>query len=296
MVRDDILALPDGRALAYTVIGASRGIGAGGGSGALDGPVVCYQHGAPGGRLELVGLDDAFTAAGICVVTPDRPGYGGSTTHADRTTADWTDDVAALTDHLGAGRFAVIGLSSGGPYAVACAALLGDRIVGAVVAAGNTDMHWPAARDGYLDAELAIMALANPDAALARCVELYGHDGARFFDGEMDLGATDNLWLADASNSTAMFAAMDDAFRQGVVGYAHDIWVQGRAWTFDPSTIPCAVIVAHGEDDRLVPVAHSRHTASLIPGAEMRSIAGVGHLSLIDQFPTLAGEILRHDR
>lgn len=284
MIRDDILELVDGRELAYTIIGASGG------------PVVCYQHGAPGGRLELRGVDDAFAEAGICVVTPDRPGYGRSSPHAGRTTAGWADDVAALADHVGAERFGVIGLSSGGPYAVACAALLGDRIVGAVVAAGNTDMSWPAARDGYLDSELAIMALADPDDAVARCVELYGHDGAGFFDGEMDLGPTDNAWLADASNSTALFTAMDDAFRQGVVGYAHDIWVQGRAWTFDPGTITCPVIVAHGEDDHLVPVAHSLHTASLIPGAEMRRIPGVGHLSLVDRFPALATEIVCHDR
>ena len=290
MVRDDILTLPDGRALTYTVIGAT------GGTGASGGPLVCYQHGAPGSRRELLGLDGAFASAGVRVVTPDRPGYGGSTPVADRTTASWTDDVAALADHLGAERFAVIGLSSGGPYAVACAALLRDRIVGAVVAAGNTDMSWPAARDGYLDSELAIMALDDADDAVARCIDLYGEDGERFFDGEMDLGGTDNAWLADESNSTALFTAMDEAFRQGVVGYAHDIWVQGRAWTFNPSTITCPVIVAHGEDDHLVPVAHSRHTASLIPAAAMRIIPGVGHLSLVDQFPMLAAEIVRHDR
>lgn len=281
MIRDGILRLADGRTLTYSSIGAS------------DGPVVCYQHGAPGGRLELLGLDDAFTAAGIRVVTADRPGYGGSTPFADRTTAGWADDVAALADHVGTERLGVIGLSSGGPYAVACAALLPDRVVGAVVAAGNTDMSWPGAGDGYLDSELVIMALDDPDAAVARCVDLYGHDGARFFEGVMDLGPTDTAWLADESNATALITAMGEAFRQGVVGYAHDIWVQGRAWSFDPSTIACPVIVAHGEDDRLVPIAHSRHTASLIPGAAVRVVAGVGHLGLIDQFPTLAAEILR---
>jgi pimeloyl-ACP methyl ester carboxylesterase len=282
MIRDDILTLSDGRTLAYSTIGAS------------DGPVVCYQHGAPGGRLELLGLDDAFTAAGIRVVTADRPGYGGSTPLADRTTADWTDDVAALADHVGAERFGVIGLSSGGPYAVACAALLPGRVIGAVVAAGNTDMSWPAARDGYLDAELEIMALDDADVAVARCIELYGHDGGRFFEGDMDLGPTDNAWLADEPKATALFTAMGEAFRQGVVGYAHDIWVQGRAWSFDSATITCSVILVHGEDDRLVPIAHSRHTASLIPGAELRVVPGVGHLSLVDEFPALAAEIVRH--
>ena len=281
MIRDDILTLADGRTLTYTTIGAP------------DGPVVCHQHGAPGGRLELLGLDDAFDAAGVCVVTADRPGYGGSTPLAGRATADWVDDVAALADHVGAERFAVIGMSSGGPYAVACAALLGERVVGAVIAAGNTDMSWPAARDGYLESELAIMALEDTDAAVARCIEQYGHDGARFFEGEMDLGPTDNAWLADESKATALFTAMGEAFRQGVVGYAHDIWVQGRAWSFDPATIACPVIVAHGEDDQLVPVAHSRHTAALITGAEMRIIPGVGHLSLVGEFPVLATEIIR---
>jgi pimeloyl-ACP methyl ester carboxylesterase len=281
MIRDDVLTLADGRNLAYSTVGAS------------DGPVVCYQHGAPGGRFELLDLDDAFTAAGIRVVTADRPGYGGSTPLATRTTAAWAEDVAALADHVGAERFGVIGLSSGGPYAVACAALLGARVVGAVVAAGNTDMSWPAARDGYLGSELAIMALDDPDAAVARCVELYGRDGARFFQGEMDLGPTDTAWLADESKAIALFTAMGEAFRRGVVGYAHDIWVQGRAWSFDPAAIACPVIVVHGEDDRLVPIAHSRHTASLIPGAEMRVVPGVGHLSLVDEFPALAAEILR---
>lgn len=278
------MTLPDGRTLAFTTIGETGG------------PVVVYHHGAPGGRLELVTLDGAFAATGVCVVTADRPGYGGSSPLAGRTTADWTDDVAALADHVGAERFAVMGLSSGGPYTVACAALLGERVIGAVVAAGNTDMSWPDAHDGYFDSELEIMALDDADAAVERCIERYGVDGSTFFEGEMDLGDTDNAWLADETRTTALFTSMNEAFRQGVVGYAHDIWVQGRAWSFEPSTITCPVIVAHGEDDQLVPIAHSRHTASLIPGAELRMLPGVGHLSLIDQLPALAAEVIGHRR
>ncbi len=279
MTGDDLLTLPDGRLLAYTTIGTP------------DGSTVVYHHGAPGGRLELLALDDAFTAAGLCVVTADRPGYGGSTPLAGRTTAGWVDDVAALADHLGADRVAVMGLSSGGPYTVACASLLGDRVSGAVVAAGNTDMTWPGARTGYLDSELEIMALADAAEATAWCSEHYGADGSRFLEGEMDLGATDNAWLADEANAGALFTAIGNAFVQGVVGYAHDIWVQGRPWSFDPAAITCPVIVAHGADDRLVPVTHSQHTQSLIPGAELRIIPGVGHLSLVDELPSLAAEI-----
>ncbi len=276
MTSDDTLTLADGRTLAYTSIGAPGAA------------VVVYHHGAPGSRLELVGLDDAARAAGVRIVTPDRPGYGGSSPQPGRTTAGFTDDVAALVDHLGVEKFAVMGLSSGGPYAVACASLLGARVTSAIVAAGNTDMSWPDAADGYLPSELEVMALADADAAAAACSARYGDDGSRFFEGEMDLGPTDNAWLADDTNATGLFTSMGEAFAQGIVGYAHDIWVQGRAWSFDTAAIGCPVIVVHGDDDQLVPIAHSRHTASLIPGAELRILQGVGHLSLVDSLPTIA--------
>jgi pimeloyl-ACP methyl ester carboxylesterase len=273
---DTAMTLPDGRTLAYTEVGA------------LEGVVAFYFHGAPGSRLELVALDDAFAAAGVRVITADRPGYGGSTPLTGRTTADWADDVRALADHLGVDRFAVMGLSSGGPYTVACASLLGDRVVGAIVAAGNTDMSWPGARDGYMQSELDIMAMDDEDAAVAWCEEHYGADGSGFFGGDMDLGPVDNAWLSDEKNLTSLMTAMGEAFAQGGVGYSHDITVQGRAWTFDPAAIACPTLVVHGADDHLVPIAHSEHTASLIPGAELRVLPGVGHLSLADEFPRLA--------
>jgi pimeloyl-ACP methyl ester carboxylesterase len=277
---DRLLELPDGRTLAFTEIGASGA------------PVAFYFHGAPGGRLELATMDQAFAGAGVRVITPDRPGYGASTLQPGRTTAAWADDVAALADHLSIDRFAVMGLSSGGPYAVACAAVLGERVCGAVVVAGNTDMSWPDASDGYLQSELDIMAADNEDVAVAWCEEHYGSDGSRFFESDMDLGATDNAFLSDEANAIGLFTAMAEAFSQGVVGYAHDITVQGRPWSFDPATITAHTIVVHGADDQLVPIAHSRHTAELIPGAELRIIAGRGHLSLTEELPSLAAEVV----
>jgi pimeloyl-ACP methyl ester carboxylesterase len=281
---DTTMTLADGRTLAYTEIGTP------------DGPIALYFHGAPGSRLELVALDERFAGVGLRVITADRPGYGGSTPLHGRTTADWADDVAALADHLGVERFTVMGLSSGGPYTVACASLLGDRVTGAIVAAGNTDMSWSEASDGYLQSELEMMAMDDEDAAVAWCIERYGPDGSGFFGGEgdMDLGEVDNAWLADEANLSSLMATMSEAFRQGVVGYAHDITVQGRTWTFDPTAITARTIVVHGAHDRLVPIGHSRHTASLIPGAERRELPGVGHLSLVDRLPELGAELIAH--
>ena len=273
------MTLLDGRTLAYTELGAPGG------------PAAFYFHGAPGSRLELLALDGAFADVGLRVITADRPGYGGSSAQLGRATADWAGDVTALADHLGVERFAVLGLSSGGPYTVACASLLGDRITAAIIAAGNTDMSWPGAADGYLQSELDIMAMDDEDAAVAWCIEHYGADGSGFFGGDMDLGPVDNAWLAEEANLASLMTAMGEAFGHGVVGYAHDITVQGRAWTFDPGTITATTIVVHGADDRLVPIAHSEHTASLIPGAELRVLPGVGHLSLTDHLPGLVAEL-----
>lgn len=277
---DTLMTLPDGRTLAYTELGDPGG------------EVVMYFHGAPGSRFELQQLDDEFRSHGVRLVTADRPGYGGSAPLGGRTTASWAHDVEALADHLGTEHFGVIGLSSGGPYTVACAALLGDRIVGVVVAAGNTDMSWPDAASGYLESELRIMDMDDESAAVAFCEAEYGADGAGFFEGDSDLGPADEAFLADADKASGLFAAMGEAFRQGVVGYAHDITVQGRAWSFDPAVITTPVIVVHGGLDRLVPLDHSRHTAELIAGADLRVLADRGHLSLTEELPALAAEII----
>jgi pimeloyl-ACP methyl ester carboxylesterase len=280
---DASMTLADGRTLAYTDIGAP------------DGPVVLYFHGAPGSRLELVGQSEEFLTAGVRVITPDRPGYGGSSPSPGRTTADWAADVVELVDHLGIERFAVMGLSSGGPYTIACAALLGDRVTGAVVAAGNTDMSWPGASDGYLESELDIMAMDDEAAAVAWCEEHYGADGSGFLSGDLDLGDVDNAFLADDAHLASLIDAIGEAFRQGVVGYAHDITVQGRPWSFDPGAITARTLVVHGDDDRLVPLAHSERTAHLVSGAELRVIVGCGHLSLVTQLPVLAHEVTGPD-
>jgi pimeloyl-ACP methyl ester carboxylesterase len=153
-------------------------------------------------------------------------------------------------------------------------------------------MSWPEASDGYLQSELDIMAADDENAAVAWCEERYGADASRFFEGDMDLGPTDDEFLSNEANAIGLFTAMAEAFRQGVVGYAHDIVVQGRPWSFDPATIDTRTIVVHGAEDRLVPLAHSRHTADLIPGAELRIIAGRGHLSLTEELPSLAAEVV----
>lgn len=276
---DAALTLPDGRSLAYT------------GCGAPAGPIVVYFHGAPTSRLDLTTLEESFSGLGVRVVSPDRPGYGRSSPQAGRGFTDWAHDVAALADHLGAGSLAVMGWSSGGPCAVACAALLPERIAAAGVVAGVTDMGWPGAWEGYDPLEAALMRIGDEAAAVRWCQEHYGPDGSKYFDAAGELAPADLALLEDQAMATGLFTTVGEAFRQGVGGFAQDITVQGRPWPFDPSQITAPVRVLHGQADTFVPVAHGRHTADVIPGASLMAFPDHGHLSIITEVPQLAADL-----
>ena len=91
-----------------------------------------------------------------------------------------------------------------------------------------------------------------------------------------------------ALNDETLGIAVMEAFRQGVAGYARDVFVHGRPWPFDPGRITAPVLVIHGELDNVVPIAHSRHTADLIPSSTFRVLPGHGHLSTLTELPAMA--------
>jgi pimeloyl-ACP methyl ester carboxylesterase len=280
-MKDSQVKVGGGRKLAFTDIGHPGG------------PCVFFFHGAPMSRLHLVSLEDQFAAEGLRVVSPDRPGYGRSSPQPGRSMAAWPTDVAALADALEIERFIVAGHSSGGPYAVACCALLTDRVLAGAVVAGVTDMAWPDAWDGYIESEAQLMRMPNESAAIAWCSERFGADGSRFLSEPFDLPEPDVARLADETFEKALTKALTEAFRQGVIGYAQDVYLQGRPWPFDVSRISVPVDVVHGELDTLLPMVHSRHTAGLIAGSTFRTFPGHGHLTIVSELPMIASALMR---
>lgn len=207
---------------------------------------------------------------------------------------DWPDDVKALADMLGIDQFVVLGSSSGGPYTVACCALLPDRVLGGLIIAGATDMSWPDAQSGYPEIELDIMEFADETDAIAYCEDRFGPDGSGFFEEDpLDWPEPDEEFMADEEMREQVMRTMGEAFAQGVAGYAQDMVIQGRPWPFDPTEISCPVRVVHGELDDLTPLSHSRHTAELIPEAELEIAPGHGHASIMDAFPQLTDEFVQ---
>src|SRR5579884_771837 len=120
MLQTISLKAPDDRELCVEIAGA--------------GPRSILIHsGTPNSRhLYWRWVEDA-ARRGVRLISYDRPGYGGSSPQPGHSVADGASDVRAIADQLGIERFGVWGLSGGGPYALACAALLGDRVVAAGV-------------------------------------------------------------------------------------------------------------------------------------------------------------------
>jgi pimeloyl-ACP methyl ester carboxylesterase len=281
-MRDSLVTMSDGRVLAYTDIGEA------------DWPCVAFFGGAPTSRLRTAYLEQDFLAAKIRVVSPERPGYGRSSPQPGRSIADWPPDFAALVDGLGLERCVVAGHSSGGPYAIACAAMLPHRVSAGIVLAGVTDMSWPGGWDDYNDMEAQLMRIGDEEAAVTWCVERFGADGSGFFAAaDFKLAQPDEAFFSDERIGSMLAPARAEAFRQGVIGYAHDIVVQGRPWPFDPRVIDLPIEVVHGDSDLVVPLAHSRHTAELICGSNLRVLPGHGHFTILSELPRIASDLLR---
>lgn len=276
-MKDSTLDLADGRVVAYADIGESGR------------PCVLLFHGAPSSRLRVAYLENEFVASGVRLISPDRPWYGRSSPQPGRSMADWPSDVAALTEALGIEHFAVAGHSSGGPYAVACAALLSDRVSGLVTLGGVTDMGWPGAWEGYIESELELMRMPDEESVVAWCIEHFGEDGSQFMAASgMDLPVADLPLYEDERIASMLATARAEAFRQGVGGYAQDVFIQGRPWPVDPEQIRAPAVILQGEGDTLLPMAHAQHTADVVPGARLRMLPQHGHFSILGELPGVA--------
>jgi len=111
-----VITLADGRKIGYAQYGDQNG------------KAVIILHGIPGSRLENALFDDNAKDLGIRIIGIDRPGIGWSSPDPrplkERKVLDHAKDVEALAEHLRLDSYAVIGVSGGGPYALACARAL----------------------------------------------------------------------------------------------------------------------------------------------------------------------------
>lgn len=246
---------------------------------------VFWLHGTPMIGAPPVPLFPAAAEHGVRWVSYDRPGYGGSSPVPGRDVASGAADVAVIADALGLDRFAVLGQSGGGPYALACAALLPHRVIGAVSMSGRA----PYPADG-----LDWLAGMRPGSAAELNATLAGRDALAAliaseddFDPEMFTPA-DHAALA--GNWKWISTVVGPALEQGTDGLIDDALAAVRPWGFDPAAITTPVLLVHGTADRVMPSAHSEWLARHIGGsAELALVKDAGHISVFDAAPEALG-------
>lgn len=273
--REHRIALADGRTLACLELGDAQGF-----------PVL-YFHGFPGSRLEARIAAPAAGRLGLRMLAPDRPGFGESTYQPRRSIGSWAVDVAVLAERLGLQRFSVVGVSGGAPYALACAALLPQRVARTALVCPLAPLDVAQSAAGMLAQNRMILALAAHAAPIARALvhALVGwmrRDTKRYLEFMMaGMLPPDRDLFADPGYRTLMLESAAQALRQGGSGPAWELTLIARPWDFRLADVRMPVTLWQGLADQILPAAMARRLAGALPACDAHYLPGEGHLSLV---------------
>jgi len=250
---------------------------------------VFLLHGTPGSRLSVHVREQDLVDLGVRLISYDRPGYGRSDPYHDRPVAQAADDVRAIADAFGYQTFAVLGRSGGGPHALACAALLPNRVtrVASLVGlapfdaqnldwlAGMTDdnrREYTAARAGRAQLTKVIF----PEVMALRA------DPIRF-TGRLFAGATpsDRGVVGSSDYLETFVTGLVEAVERSLDGWAADSLAFTRPWGFEPALIRVPTLLWHGVHDVFSPVSHARWLAKRIRGATLQLSEHSSHLHAV---------------
>ena len=250
------------------------------------GRAIVWLHGTPGARRQVPEEARAFAdRTGLRIVGIDRPGIGASTPHVYDDVLGFTADLEVLLDRLGIDDLAVIGLSGGGPYALASGYAMGDRIRAVGVLGGVAPTVGPEAIGGGL---VALGKLAAPFVRVARVPIGVGLTGAirivkpvaaPLLDLYARFSPPGDRALLGRPEFKAMF--LDDLLngsRKQISAPMSDVLLFARDWGFSLADVKVPVRWWHGDADHIVPFAHGEHVVGLLPDAELKVLPGESHL------------------
>ncbi len=270
------ISLPDGRELDVEVSGPEGGV-----------PLL-FHHGTPGSIVAPRDLRRATHARGLRLVTYSRAGYGASSRKRGRAVVDVVPDVEAVLEWIGATRCLVAGKSGGGPHALATAARLPERVVGACSIAGAgpwgaKDLDFLAGMGEQNIEEFGLAATG--ESPLHEWLEreakgLRGVDAPALVESMRTLLPEVDRDVVTAEFGEDMVAGFTEALRTGVDGWLDDDLALVAPWGFDVDEIAVPVFVWQGSADLMVPLTHGQWLAEHIPGAVGHLEDGEGHLSI----------------
>jgi pimeloyl-ACP methyl ester carboxylesterase len=264
---------------------------------------VFLLHGTPGSRLGPLPRTGRLYQLGARLITFDRPGYGGSERKAARVVADVVPDVQAIADALEIPRFAVMGRSGGGPHALACAAMLPDRVSRAGVLVSLAPraaegLDWFA---GMADSNVReyTAAATEPEALTAHLVEaaagIRANPASHVATLSPEMPAEDRRIVADVGIRALLAENFAEALRDSADGWIDDVLAFCAPWGFDLADIKVPVLLWHGQKDVFTPVAHTRWLADQIPDVNMWIGPDTAHFTAIEVMPDVLSWLIRSD-
>lgn len=282
MISSHTLSLRDGRKLGFAEYGKANG------------KPVLLLHGAPGSRLEHHPATDMADGLGLRLIVPDRPGYGLSGPAADRTFLSFAGDISELMDHLQLSSCPMLGFSGGGPYAMACAHQLPERVFRLGLASSMAPFDTPQATDGMNEQSKALfsLALADHDTFAAQIASLATNGEVLFHIMTAGLPPEDQVLFGNAAMRSMYQADMAEAVSQGVDGIVSDMLLYPRPWGFEPSGITCETLLWQGMKDINVPPAMGRHLASMIPQCRSSFLPEEAHYLLFNRWEEILSELV----
>ena len=262
----------DGRVLEYLEVG-DRG-----------GRPVAFLHGTPATAGAAVLFDDAARRQRVRLFALSRPGYGATTMTAPGLVSVG-HDVGELASGLGIGEFEVLGVSGGGPFALAVGATLEARARRVMVAASPAPYHLiaPEVLEGEDEEALALLAAGDVDGAVATLTaavrQAFGamcQLGASEFEAEFisTIPATEHYFDARPAERTTFIAD----FRRGLAtfnGFVRDNLSWEGPWDFDLAAVEAPVALLYGAADPMV--AHGEWLAARLPNGDLTIQPEVGH-------------------
>ena len=269
-------------------------------SGDPRGRPVFLLHGTPGSRVGPRPRPMFLYQHGTRLISYDRPGYGGSDRKPGRRVVDVAQDVAGVADALELERFAVAGRSGGAPHALACAALLPDRVTRAAALVGLAPrdaegLDWFAGmapsnvvefRTAFTDPERFVARLLPRSAAIRS-------DPVRLLEElRRDLTADDRLIVSDTGIRSMLLRAYREALRTSPYGWLDDALALTGHWGFDPAEIRVPVLLWHGAQDAFSPASHSAWLADRIPCSTAVLDPAAAHFAALRALPGILGWLL----
>lgn len=278
---DNRIKLTDGHNVGYAEYGDPEG------------KPVLHFHGTPSSRFEADNpdLDAIAERLNVRYILPDRPGIGLSD-WKPYTIASYPDIVAEFADKLGLDRFAVTGLSGGGPFAIACAWKIPQRLTAAISVSSPAPFDIPGVKEALSKEERQQYEMADKMPWLFRLfLWKFARDARKNPASILAMFANaadaDKALLTQPGVKQAFEHMVFGAFEQGTRAATYDWALLARTWGFSLNEIKMPVHIWQGEADTFIPVKHGHVLAEAIPDARTRFFPNEGHILIVTHFEEL---------